>query len=109
MAKTRAQENREIRQEAIRTQLANQGHIQHVIEIAEKLNKLKDDLTQVEVTRLRAAAEIKLKLIDKYLPSLKSIELDGNLSVDPVSALLQALPQTTQPPSEREADKPTKH
>ena len=37
MPKTRAQQNRAIRQDALREQLANKGLIQHVIEIAKKL------------------------------------------------------------------------
>ena len=74
MPKTRAQQNRGIRQEAIREQLAAGGHIQHVIDISNKLQQLKEELDSSEVTRLKAAADIKLKLIDKYLASLQSVE-----------------------------------
>jgi len=45
MAKTKAMENRAIRQEALRDQLCNQGHVQHIIEICEQLNKLKDEMS----------------------------------------------------------------
>ena len=76
---SRAQENKAIRQEAIRQQLAMGGHIQHVVDIASKLNDLANELEGIEVTRLKYAADIKLKLIGKYLPDLKQIEhTDGS-------------------------------
>ena len=72
MAKTRAQKNREIRQDALREQLANKGLVQHVIEISKKLAAPKVDQTRVQA--LKASADISLKLIDKYLPSLQSVD-----------------------------------
>lgn len=77
MAITRADANRKIRQEALREQLANKGLVQHVIEIAEKLNNLNEELDQLQTQRLRAAADIKCKLINKYLPDIKTTELTG--------------------------------
>ena len=74
---TRATQNRKVRQEALRDQLSVQGHVQHVIDIAEKLSDLDEILDALEIQRLRAAAEIKSKLINKYLPDLKSTELTG--------------------------------
>ncbi|MFV2055138.1 MAG: hypothetical protein ACC707_01670 [Thiohalomonadales bacterium] len=71
---TRAQQNKAIRKEALRDQLSSQGHVQHVNDIANKLLGLEDELDQVQVQRLKAAADIKLKLISKYLPDLKSVE-----------------------------------
>ena len=75
MAKTRAQENKAVRQEALREQLSAQGHVQHVIDLSDKLIELSDDLDQVQVARLKAGADIKLKLISKYLPDLKQSEI----------------------------------
>ena len=75
---SRAQANKAIRQEALREQLANQGHLQHVSEIAKKLIDLDEDIDSLQVTRLKSAADIKLKLINKYLPDLRSMELTGN-------------------------------
>jgi hypothetical protein len=76
MPKTRAQQNRAIRQEALREQLASQGHVQHVVEIAEKLSE--PDIEALDIQRLKAKADIHFKLIDKYLPSLKAMELTGD-------------------------------
>ena len=93
MAKTRAQMNKGIRQEALREQLAAQGHVQHVVDITVKLTDLKQPLDSVEVQRLKAAADNHWKAIDKYLPSLQSIEMKAEVetaqkvvSSDPLTA-----------------------
>lgn len=76
---SRANSNKAIRQKALREQLAAQGHVQHINDIAEKLGNLEDDLDPVEITRLVKTAEIKLKLVNKYLPDLKAIEHSGEV------------------------------
>ncbi len=75
--RTRAQRNRAVRQEALREQLAAGGHIQHVVDIAQKLSDVGTSIEPTDVQRLKAAADIKLKLIDKYLGSVKSVEVTG--------------------------------
>jgi hypothetical protein len=86
MGTTAANKNRAIRQEALREQLSQQGHVQHVTEIAQKLTNLEGELDPVQVTRLKAAADIKLKLtaadiklklIGKYLGDVKAVEVSG--------------------------------
>lgn len=95
MARTRAQENRKIRQDALREQLANQGHLQHVVENLRKIEELtlksvdessKEDMAKrrnelqahnFEINKLKIVNEQRLKLINKYLPDLKSTELTG--------------------------------
>jgi len=74
---SRANENRAIRQEELRKKLAAGGHVQHVIEISNKLSDLTDVLEATDIQRLKASADIQLKLITKYLPDLKSTELTG--------------------------------
>ena len=78
MAMTRAQMNKKVRQEALRDQLSSQGHVQHVVDSINKLEQLDSALDATEVQRIRAAIDSRLKLVDKYLPSLKSIELTGD-------------------------------
>lgn len=77
MAATRANKNRAIRQEALREQLANQGHLQHVIDLAKKIEEQAEALTldNTQLQAYKAVIDTKLKLVDKYLPSLKSTEL----------------------------------
>ena len=76
MPKTRAQENRAIRQQALRDQLANQGHVQDVVEIARQLGE--PTMEPRDVARLKAKADIHLALIKKYIPDLKAIELSSD-------------------------------
>lgn len=83
---SRAQENRRIRQEALREQLAEQGHVQHVVE---NIAKLEDFNTDIDVHRLKAAIDARMKLIAKYLPDLKQTEIEGNLSGDFTHNLVQ--------------------
>ena len=78
MGTTAANKNRAIRQEALREQLSNQGHVQHVTDIAKKLTDLDNELDSTQVQRLKSAADIKLKLIGKYLGDVKAIELSGD-------------------------------
>ena len=70
-----AQKNRKVRQEALREQLRAQGHVQHVVEIANKLND--KDIESSDIQRLKLKADIHLALIKKYLPDLKAMELTG--------------------------------
>ncbi|MBL4940923.1 MAG: hypothetical protein JKY81_04595 [Colwellia sp.] len=78
MAKTRAQENRAIRQEALREQLAAQGHHQHVIEILDKTAALTgEELTSLELQKNKLIIDTKLALMKKYLPDVKQVELVG--------------------------------
>lgn len=77
MGATVAAKNKKVRQEALREQLSNGGHVQHVIDIAKKLNEQHLELESSQIQALRASADIKLKLIGKYLPDLKAMELTG--------------------------------
>lgn len=87
MAKTRAQENRAIRQEALRELLSKQKHIEHIIDNLKKMEELapiakEDDDTdytaaKFNLDKLKIANEQRFKLVNKYLPDLKQTELVG--------------------------------
>jgi hypothetical protein len=73
---SRANANRRVRQDALREQLSNQGHVQQAVEIIEKLKDLdetKQPLDALQVTRLSKALEGHMKLINKYLPDQKEV------------------------------------
>ena len=76
---SRAAQNKKIRQEALREQLSKGKHVQHVIEIADKLSNPDNVLESTDIQRYKAAADIKLKLINKYLPDLKATEHSGQI------------------------------
>lgn len=77
MAKTRAQQNRAIRQESLRELLAEQCRIQHIIDNIVKMEELDGSVEQDSFTlnKLKIANEQRMKLLNKYLPDLKNVEL----------------------------------
>ena len=77
MKKSRAIENRAIRQEALRDQLASQGHVQHAVDLIEKFKDSDTKLESDMIQRYRIALDGHLALIKKYLPDLKAMELTG--------------------------------
>ena len=77
VAKTKAQLNRQVRQEALRDQLSQQGHEQYISEIIGNLSDPEMEYDSLWVQRLKAAADLRLKLMAKYIPDLKSQELTG--------------------------------
>ena len=78
MGTTAANKNRAIRQEALREQLSNQGHVQHIVEMLNEIQDLQRDLDSNDLARYKGAIDTKLKLIGKYLPDLKSVEHTGD-------------------------------
>lgn len=74
---TAKQKNRRIRKEALREQLQQQGHLQHVVDILNKLMDEENKLESAMVKRYKITLDTKLKLIGKYLPDLKAVEVEG--------------------------------
>ncbi|MBL4664254.1 MAG: hypothetical protein JKY22_12050 [Flavobacteriaceae bacterium] len=66
-----AAHNRQMRRDALREQLSNQKHVEHVIVLLDKLRDLDEELDNLEITRLSKVIDTKLKLINKYLPDDK--------------------------------------
>jgi len=102
--KSRADRNRQIRQEALREQLSNGKHLEHAVDCAAKLQDLKIELDQLEVTRLRAAMEGRLKLVAHYLPTLKAMELTGEDGGDLVVQVVKFSQPEALPPVPDDAD-----
>lgn len=74
---TAAARNKRIRQEALREQLAAQGHVQHAVDLISKLSNESQEIDANMVNRMRIALDGHFKLIDKYLGNIKSVELTG--------------------------------
>jgi len=88
-----ANRNRAIRQEGIREALSKKGHIEHVIELAKQIEKVSNDLqTQsstlkdLDIKRLNASVnakkiviDTKMRIINKYLGDVKSVEHSGEV------------------------------
>ncbi len=72
MAKTRAQENRGIRQKALREQLSAQGHVQQLADNIKKIEELAySKSASFELNKLKVANDHRFRLLNKYLPDLK--------------------------------------
>ena len=85
-----ADRNKKIRQESLRELLSNKGLAQQVLEIAEKIGDLSQELEKDKIDRLKIAADLKMKLVAKYLPDLKHSEVDHGIQEDnPLARLLE--------------------
>lgn len=81
--------------------LKNKGLVQQVIESNNKLADLTLDLTQLEVTRIKAANDTRLALIKKYLPDVKQTELVGEegAAIKTVTRVERVIVNATNPDS----------
>jgi hypothetical protein len=82
---TAAARNKRIRQEALREQLSNQKHLEHIVDI---LAKIQDEATSIDANmmqRYKIVLDAKFKLVDKYLPTEKPTSIEGDLNVGVMS------------------------
>tara|TARA_B100000787_G_scaffold77190_2_gene56759 strand:+ start:1565 stop:1870 length:306 start_codon:yes stop_codon:yes gene_type:complete len=77
MAATVAAKNKTIRQEALRDFLSNQKLVEKVIDNAKKMEEQAVTMDAQELQGLKYATDTRLKLVAKYLPDLKAMELTG--------------------------------
>ena len=82
--------NRKIRQDALRELLSKQKLVEKVIDIANKLEKGDCENPQA----LKAAADLNLKLVNKYLPDLKGIEIEGQIDSELIITRKEYKPST---------------
>jgi len=75
---TRASKNRAIRQEELRNKLAAGGHLQQVLKNITEIRKVRPGKNAAfKINKLKIATDLQLRLVNKYLPDLKSTELTG--------------------------------
>ncbi len=74
---SRANKVRETKREEILKSLKTKGLIQKVLDTVDELSDLKIDMDSVKVQRLKAATDVRMALIKKYLPDVKQTELVG--------------------------------
>jgi len=84
MAKTRAQQNRAMRQDALREWLSEKCTAQHLVNNIVKIEEL-DPTSETfvnDLNKLKVANEQRLKVLNKYLPDLKAVEMEHSGSLD---------------------------
>ena len=103
MAATRANQNRKIRQDALREQLANAGHHQHVFEILKEINELDPEYEYFgnEIAKRKLIIDTKLALMKKYIPDLKAVELTGD-DANPVAVSAEWILKPAKAPQKTE-------
>ena len=73
-----ATRNRQVRQEALREYIASQRHEQQAFDA---IAKMRDAPDQFELGKWDKVFNAHLRLLDKYLPSVKEMMLDGSLNI----------------------------
>ena len=75
IGESRANANKRIRRDALREQIKSQRHEQEAVVLINKIKNLEDDLDANSVNRLRIALDGHMKLLTKYLPDTKAVEM----------------------------------
>lgn len=86
-----ATKQRQMRQEAMRDQLRAKGLEQHVLDCATKLHDEYKELEASQIQALKASAELRMRLMNKYLPDLKSVEHSVDQGDTVMSAILEQI------------------
>jgi len=66
---------KQMRQEALREYLSNKCSLEHIIDSIALLDDVSIELDQLMISRKKTALESRIKLLGKYLPDLKSVEV----------------------------------
>lgn len=74
---TRKQTNRAIRQDELRRYLEERGKVSYILDIVEKLENPSADIDKPMVDRLKIAVDARMRLLNKYLPDTKAVEVTG--------------------------------
>ena len=77
MGATVAHKNRKVRQDALRLYLSERGKLDYILDNIEKIEDLDNDLEFNDLQRIKTATDHRIKLLSKYLPDLKSVEMTG--------------------------------
>jgi len=77
MGATVAAKNRKVRREELRAYLAERGKLDYILDNIEKIENLDTNLDVNELNRLKTANDQRIKLLSKYLPDVKAVEVTG--------------------------------
>jgi hypothetical protein len=99
MAKTRAQMQRALRQEELRTMLAKKGLVEQVVKNLEKIDQLDEECESFSnaLKKLQVSNDQRMALIKKYLPDMHHSSIEGDSEDGSITINLVSY-----------ADKPTK-
>ena len=80
MAETRAHKNRKLRQDNLREWLSEKCTAQHLVDNINKIEDLDpcDEQFNNKLSKYKTANEQRIKVMNKYLPDLKTTEIIGD-------------------------------
>lgn len=92
MAATKAAQNKKIRQDALREWLSNKCTAQHLVDNLEKIEEQarSDEPNMNKVNAYKVANDQRLRILNKYLPDLSNVTLEGN-DDNPLSASIKVV------------------
>lgn len=62
--------------------LKERGKVQYIFDTIEKLEKLEDDIEPAKVQRLKAAMDARIGLLKKFMPDVKALEIEANVTTE---------------------------
>jgi hypothetical protein len=79
MAAPKAAVNRKLRQDTLREYVTERGSVQYLFDLIEKIEQLDTESSDFSnsLAKLRVALDARIKMIGKYLPDVKSVEITG--------------------------------
>ena len=98
MAKTRAQRERGIRQDELRTFISERGKLSYIFDNLEKIEELDPETDQYfdkRLQQLKIANEQRIRLLNKYLPDMKEEQTEVTELPPVVIQLTNATDTTT--------------
>lgn len=81
MGKTKKDITREGRREEMIRYLKERGKTQYVFDLIDKLEDESLDMDALTIQRLRAALDTRVKLLGKYLPDMKAVEMQATVAI----------------------------
>jgi len=67
-------------QEELRDKLASQGHLDRAVDIVDRMDDKTLELNDMQI--LEKAFNARMRLVDKYLPSIKAVDLNATVDLD---------------------------
>lgn len=85
-----ATRRRQAQREEVLERLRNAGLLQKVLEDADKLGNESIEMDANMVSRIKAACDMRLKMVNKWLPDVKAVEMTGE-DGGPVSVSVETI------------------
>lgn len=77
--RNKATKQKQERQEALREYLSNRGKLDYIFDNIEKMEKEGASMEQAELQAISKATDTRVKLLNKYIPDLKSVDIEGGI------------------------------